>query len=236
VWPTRYVAHRPSAGWYARAIIANAGVMATPEGRTIDGFETQFATNHLGHFTLINRLAPLIAPGGRVVIMASSGHAVSDVDLVDPNFDRTAYNPFVAYGRSKTANVLFAVEFDRRFKANDIRAAAVHPGGIRTELSRHMPAGVYEDMIVKINEGLAAEGKPPYERKTLEQGAATSIWAGVTASGEEVGSRYCENCHVGSVTDGSIGPVDEGVRSYALDPESAAKLWAKSEELIGETF
>jgi NAD(P)-dependent dehydrogenase (short-subunit alcohol dehydrogenase family) len=217
-------------------IIANAGVMATPDSKTIDGFETQFGTNHLGHFTLVNRIAPLIAPGGRVVIVASSGHSASDVDLVDPNFEHTDYNPFVAYGRSKTANILFAVEFDRRHKDKGVRAAAVHPGGIKTELARHMGADVYEGMIVKINEGLTAQGKPPYERKTPAQGAATSLWAGVTAPSDEIGGRYCENCHVGMITDGPIGPVNEGVRAYALDPENAKRVWAKSEELVGETF
>jgi NAD(P)-dependent dehydrogenase (short-subunit alcohol dehydrogenase family) len=217
-------------------VIANAGVMATPAGHTVDGFETQFGTNHLGHFTLINRIAPLIAPGGRVVIVASSGHVASDVDLVDPNFDHTDYNPFIAYGRSKTANILFAVEFDRRHKGDDIRATAVHPGGIKTELSRHMGEGVYEGMITKINADLAAAGKPAYERKTPAQGAATSLWAGVTAPANKVGGKYCENCHVSTITDGPIGPVNEGVRAYALDAENAKRLWAKSEELIGETF
>src|SRR5579862_4838925 len=119
-------------------VIANAGVMATPFGHTADGFETQFGTNHLGHFVLVNRIAPLIRAGGRLINLASSGHRFSNVDLNDPNFQRTAYDPFVAYGRSKTANILFAVAFDKRHRERGVRAAAVHPGVIETELGRHM--------------------------------------------------------------------------------------------------
>ncbi len=119
-------------------VIANAGVMAPPFGKTADGFETQFGTNHLGHFVLINRIASLLKAGSRVVSLASSGHRFSDVNLEDPNFETTEYVPFEAYGRSKTANILFAVEFDRRHKDRGVRAAAVHPGGIQTELARHL--------------------------------------------------------------------------------------------------
>src|SRR5271170_6603599 len=124
-------------------IIANAGVMATPLGKTEDGFETQFGTNHLGHFVFVNRIAKLIKDGGRLVNLSSSGHRFSNVDLNDPNFETTSYEPFVAYGRSKTANILFAVEFDRRHRDRGVRATAVHPGGIATELGRYMnPASV----------------------------------------------------------------------------------------------
>ena len=119
-------------------VIANAGVMACPFGKTADGFETQFGTNHLGHFVFVNRIASLIKPGGRLVNLSSAGHRFSDVDLDDPNFEHTEYDPLAAYGRSKTANILFAVEFDRRHKARGVRATAVHPGGIQTELGRHM--------------------------------------------------------------------------------------------------
>ena len=113
-------------------IIANAGVMATPLGKTEDGFETQFGTNHLGHFVFVNRIAKLIKDGGRLVNLSSAGHRYSDADLNDPNSEATPYAPFVAYGRSKTANVLFAVEFDRRHCDRGVRATAVHPGGIAT--------------------------------------------------------------------------------------------------------
>src|ERR1700729_551795 len=119
-------------------VIANAGVMATPFGHTLDGFETQFGTNHLGHFVFVNRIAPLIRAGGRLINLSSAGHRFSNVDLDDPNFERTPYEPFVAYGRSKTANILFAVAFDRRHNQRGVRAAAVHPGGIHTELGRNV--------------------------------------------------------------------------------------------------
>ena len=126
-------------------VIANAGVMATPFGHTADGFETQFGTNHLGHFVLVNRIAPLIRAGGRLINLSSSGHRFSNVDLDDPNFEQTPYEPFVAYGRSKTANILFAVAFDKRHRERGVRAAAVHPGGIQTELGRHMDPSRLEE-------------------------------------------------------------------------------------------
>ncbi len=219
-------------------IIANAGVMATPFGHTADGFETQFGTNHLGHFVLVNRIASLIRPGGRLINVSSSGHRFSNVDLDDPNFARTSYEPFIAYGRSKTANILFAVAFDKRHRDRGVRAAAVHPGGIQTELGRHMDPNQLEEMVEQINQQLAAEGKPPFQWKTIPQGAATSVWAAVVASGDEIGGRYCENCHVGSVVpdDFTIGVMSEGVRGYALDAKTAEALWKKSEELVGESF
>src|SRR3984957_6678335 len=119
-------------------IIANAGVMATPFGHTADGFETQFGTNHLGHFVLVNSIAALIRAGGRLINVSSAGHRYSNVDLDDANFERTEYDPFVSYGRSKTANILFAVAFDKRHRERGVRAAAVHPGIIETELVRHL--------------------------------------------------------------------------------------------------
>src|SRR5262250_572107 len=163
-------------------IIANAGVMATPFGHTVDGFETQFGTNHLGHFVLVNRIAPLLRSGGRLVNLASSGHRYSNVDLEDPNFERTQYEPFIAYGRSKTANILFAVAFDQRHRKRGIRAAAVHPGGIHTELGRYTDPSRMETLVKQINEQLAAEGKPPFQWKTVPQGAATSVWTAIVAS------------------------------------------------------
>lgn len=219
-------------------IIANAGVMATPFGKTADGFETQFGTNHLGHFVLVNRLASLIASGGRVVALASSGHRFANVDLGDPGFERTPYDPFVAYGRSKTANILFAVAFDQRHQARGVRATAVHPGGIHTELGRHMDDSQMTALLERINSQLVSEGKGPFQFKTIPQGAATSVWAAVVAPVEEVGGRYCENCHVSKVVadDVVITPVSEGVRGYALDAANAAALWRKSEEMVAESF
>jgi NAD(P)-dependent dehydrogenase (short-subunit alcohol dehydrogenase family) len=219
-------------------VIANAGVMATPFGHTADGFETQFGTNHLGHFVLVNRIAPLIRPGGRLINLSSSGHRYSNVDLQDPNFERTPYEPFVAYGRSKTANILFAIAFDERHRKRGVRAAAVHPGGIHTELGRHIDPSRIQGIIDQMNKQLAAEGKGPFQWKTVPQGAATSVWAGVVASAAEIGGRYCENCHIGNVVpdDVTISAISEGVRGYALDPNNAEALWKKSEELVGESF
>jgi NAD(P)-dependent dehydrogenase (short-subunit alcohol dehydrogenase family) len=218
-------------------IIANAGVMATPFGHTADGFETQFGTNHLGHFVLVNRIARLIRAGGRLVNLSSAGHRFSNVDVNDPNFERTPYEPFVSYGRSKTANILFAVAFDKRHRDRGVRAAAVHPGGIRTELARHMDASQIQQLLDRINQQLAAEGKT-FEWKTIPQGAATSVWAAVVAPAEEIGGRYCENCHVGKVVPDhvTLNVGTEGVRGYALDSNNAEALWKKSEELVGESF
>src|SRR5246127_1801179 len=148
-------------------VIANAGVMATPFGHTADGFETQFGTNHLGHFVLVNRIASLIRDGGRLINLSSSGHRYSNVDLEDPNFERTPYEPFVAYGRSKTANILFAVAFDKRHRDRGVRAAAVHPGGIQTELGRHMDPDSLDKMIEQMNQQNAAEGNPPFQWKSI---------------------------------------------------------------------
>jgi NAD(P)-dependent dehydrogenase (short-subunit alcohol dehydrogenase family) len=212
--------------------------MATPFTYTKDGFEMQFGTNHLGHFVFVNRIASLIRAGGRLVNLSSAGHRYSNVDLQDPNFERTEYEPFVAYGRSKTANILFALAFDNRHRERGVRAAAVHPGGIRTELGRYTDVGRLETMIAQINKQLTAEGKPPFQLKTVPQGAATSVWAGVVAPADEVGGRYCENCHVGKIVpdDATITVATEGVRAYALDPANAEALWKKSEEMVGESF
>ena len=214
-------------------IIANAGVMAPPLGRTADGFETQFGTNHLGHFVLINRIASRLKPGGRLVNLASSGHRFSDVDLDDPNFERTEYTPFGAYGRSKTANILFAVEFDRRHRQRGVRATAVHPGGIHTELSRHMSEGDLDRLVEDLNRDLPP-GEPPFSFKSIPQGAATSVWAGVVAEADAVGGRYCEDCHVAERVDDPR--IRRGVRAYALDADRARALWALSERMVGETF
>ena len=214
-------------------VIANAGVMATPKGMTADGFETQFGTNHLGHFVLVNRIASLMKSGSRLVCLSSAGHRFADVDLQDPNFEHTPYSEFTAYGRSKTANALFAVEFDRRHKPEGVRAAAVHPGGIHTELVRYLTPEVIQGMIQRIND-TQPQGAAQFSWKTIPQGAATSVWAGVVAPAELVGGRYCEDCHVAEIVEDP--EVRAGVRAYALDPEHAKALWAKSEEMVGERF
>jgi NAD(P)-dependent dehydrogenase (short-subunit alcohol dehydrogenase family) len=172
------------------------------------------------------------------VNVASSGHRFSNVNLDDPNFERTPYDPFLAYGRSKTANILFAVAFDQRYRSRDIRAAAVHPGVIQTELGRHMDPAMLKAMMDQLERQLAAEGKTSFPWKTIPQGAATSAWAAVVAPAEEIGGKYCENCHLGQVVpeDVAISPTSEGVRAYALDPNAAEALWKKSEEMVGESF
>jgi len=216
-------------------VINNAGVMACPFGKTEDGFETQFGTNHLGHFVFVNRIASLLKPGSRVVSLASAGHRFSDVNLEDPNFETTEYTEFGAYGRSKTANILFAVEFDRRHKDRGVRAVAVHPGGIQTELGRHMTPQVTQQMIDSINaQAPAGSTGPGFSWKTIPQGAATSVWAAVVADTDEVGGLYCEDCHLAELQNepGLRG----GVRSYAIDPANAKALWEMSEEMVGETF
>jgi NAD(P)-dependent dehydrogenase (short-subunit alcohol dehydrogenase family) len=215
-------------------VICNAGVMACPKGTTSDGFETQFGTNHLGHFVFVNRIISLFKPGSRLVNLSSAGHRYADVDLNDPNFEHTPYSEFIAYGRSKTANILFSVEFDRRHKNAGIRATAVHPGGILTELARHLPPNGLQERLDQINAERPA-GSPPFELKTIPQGTATTVWAGVVAKADAVGGRYCEDCHVAEVVEGETLMLG-GVRSYALDPEHAKALWAKSEDMVGETF
>lgn len=210
-------------------VIANAGIMACPHRTTADGIEMQFGTNHLGHFLLVNRLAPLLLAGApsRVVMLSSAGHRFGDVDLEDPNFERGDYDPWVAYGRAKTANVLFAVELDRRLRDRGVRATALHPGGIVTELGRHLT----DESIATL---LEARGARELEWKSVPQGAATSVWAGFVAEADEVGGRYCEDCAVAPVIDDA----DEspGVMRYALDADTAAGLWSLSERLVGETF
>jgi NAD(P)-dependent dehydrogenase (short-subunit alcohol dehydrogenase family) len=219
-------------------IVANAGVMATPFGHTTDGFETQFGTNHLGHFVFVNRIASLIRAGGRLINVSSAGHRYSNVDLDDLNFERTPYDPFVAYGRSKTANILFAVAFDARHRESGIRAAAVHPGIIQTELTRHMDPSWLRARMDQLNQQRAEADKPPLQQKTMPQGAATSVWAAAVAAADEVGGRYCENCHVAEIVPDEVATtaMTEGVRAYAVDLKMAEALWTKSEEMVAESF
>jgi len=211
------------------AIIANAGVMAPPFGRTVDGFEVQFATNHLGHFAFINRIEKLLADNGRLVVLSSQAHRVADVDLDDPNFERQDYDPFVAYGRSKTATALFAVEYDRRHRERGIRAASVMPGNSLTDLPRHFPQEALQGLFETVAKARAEAGLAPGQLKEIGQAAATSVWAAVVADKDEIGGRYLEDCAVAPIDD-TPNPFADGVRSYALDPESARRLWARSEE------
>jgi NAD(P)-dependent dehydrogenase (short-subunit alcohol dehydrogenase family) len=215
-------------------IIANAGVMACPQGKTQDGFETQFGTNHLGHFVFINRLVPLLKSGARVVTLSSAGHQISDVDIEDPNFERTPYQAFAAYGRSKTANILYAVALDNRLKGRGVRATSIHPGGIQTELSRHLTPELIDQMRARLAKAAASSQGQPFRFKTVPQGSATSVWSGFVGQADAVGGHYCEDCHVCEVNDDTTSRV--GVRSYALNLAHANDLWKKSEEMVKERF
>ncbi|MGX6446906.1 SDR family NAD(P)-dependent oxidoreductase [Patulibacter sp. S7RM1-6] len=215
------------AGRGVDVLIDSAAIMAAPETRVGPGWEAQFATNHLGHFALANRLWPLLAQdgGARVVSVSSLGHRRSGVRWDDPMFEQ-GYEKWAAYGQAKTANALFAVELDRRGRDVGVRAFALHPGGIMTPLQRHLPK---EEMVAAgwIDE----EGNTVATSfKTPEQGAATQTWAATSPQLEGLGGVYLEDCDVAPVVTG-----DEafGVRPYAIDPEQAERLWALSAELTG---
>jgi NAD(P)-dependent dehydrogenase (short-subunit alcohol dehydrogenase family) len=209
-------------------LIGNAGIMACPQGRTADGFELQFGTNHLGHFLLCRELLPLVShEGARVVLLSSSGHRLGDVSLDDWNFERTAYDPWVAYGRSKTANVLCAVALDARLDAHGAQAMAVHPGFIITELGRHLTRETFQQL-----QDMRTPGEEPFQ-KTVEQGAATTCYAATAPELAGEPAWFYEDCHRAElVTEADAGRA-AGVRSYALDPDRAEALWSLSEELVG---
>jgi NAD(P)-dependent dehydrogenase (short-subunit alcohol dehydrogenase family) len=211
-------------------LIHNAGIMATPLTRDARGYEIQFATNHLGHFQLTGRLWEGLKRTGnaRVVCLSSIGHMRAGVDLDDPNFARRAYDRWVAYGQSKSANSLFAVELDRRGRAHGIRAFAVHPGGILTGLARHMTdeeLAVYG--IVRENGELRA---PAAGLKSVEQGAATSVWCAVSPALSGKGGVYCEDCDIAPVVPDD-SKLRSGVRQWAIDKPTARALWDLSERL-----
>jgi NAD(P)-dependent dehydrogenase (short-subunit alcohol dehydrogenase family) len=218
-------------------VIENAGVMNTPFGQTKDGFELQFGTNFLGHFVLANRLAGLMRARARLVVLSSSAHRFSDVDLDDPNFTKTSYDPSIAYGRSKTADALLAVAFDARHRERGVRAMAVHPGTIWTELARYMNLAEFEPAFESMKARHVALGHPPFEFKSVSQGAATTIWAGVIADADAVGGKYCEDCGVSPILrDPNVSIFAPGVFPYAIDPLRAAALWEKANKLVGEHF
>lgn len=208
-------------------LVNNAGVMFTPEGRTEDGFETQFGTNHLGHFLLTNLLLPSLLAGApsRVVNLSSAGHGFGDIRWDDPQFEADEYDKFEAYGQSKTANILFTLELDRRYAAAGLRSNAVHPGMIMTDLARHMEASDMEELGKRASAREAAGnggGLPDF--KSIEQGAATSVYAAASPEMEGVGGRYLDNVEFGTPAD------------WATNLESAARLWTLSEELVGQAF
>ncbi|MBW8736338.1 MAG: SDR family NAD(P)-dependent oxidoreductase [Streptomyces turgidiscabies] len=209
-------------------VIDNAGIMACPETRVGPGWEAQFATNHLGHFALVNRLWPAIEPGGaRVVSVSSRGHHFSGIRWDDVNWQHD-YDKWAAYGQAKTANVLFAVHLDRLGRDAGVRAFSLHPGAIFTPLQRHIP------IAEQIERGWRdAEGKPLDLEgfKTPEQGAATQVWAATSPQLAGMGGLYCEDCDIAEPA--PEGDQRGGVRDYAVDADQAARLWELSARLTG---
>jgi NAD(P)-dependent dehydrogenase (short-subunit alcohol dehydrogenase family) len=194
-------------------LMNNAGVMFTPFGRTRDGLEMQIGTNHFGHFELTRLLIPQLAAaqGGRIVILSSGGHVMGDVDLADPNWERREYDKFVAYGASKTANILHAVEADRRLRDLGVRAFAVHPGTVATSLARYMSRSDFSQLR-KLAAGHLDVTAP-------EHGAATQVWAAVSPELADQGGLYLEDCRISECA------------PYANDGQHAAALWTLSEKL-----
>ncbi|MFD4999995.1 SDR family NAD(P)-dependent oxidoreductase [Streptomyces buecherae] len=210
-------------------LVNNAAVMACPETRVGPGWEAQFATNHLGHFALVNHLWPALAAGGggRVVSVSSAGHHLSDIRWDDPHFSH-GYDRWLAYGQAKTANVLLAVHLDARGRDAGVRAFALHPGAILTPLQRHMTR---QEML---DRGWIDEAGTPAESfKTPEQGAATQVWAATSPLLAGLGGVYCEDCDIAEVCGDDDASMSGGVRGYAVDPRQAARLWALSAELTG---
>ena len=207
-------------------LINNAGVMGCPEGRTEDGFETQFGVNHLGHFLLSKLLIPALSVGApsRVVSLSSSAHMHSDIDLEDPNYHNRPYHAFEAYGQSKTANALFAVELDRRYRSIGLQAFSVMPGVIQTELGRHMPATTWTDL----------EKQGIVSFKSARQGAATSVWAATSPDLNGYGGLYLEDCAEAQPFSPDL-PRGQGVKDFATDPVKAEKLWDLSEKLVARS-
>lgn len=205
-------------------VIDNAGIMALPETRVGPGWEAQFGTNHLGHFALVNRLRPVLGAGSRVVAVSSTGHFRSGMRWDDVQFEH-GYDKWQAYGQSKTANALFAVQLDALGREHGIRAFSVHPGGILTPLQRHLPR---QDMIDMgwIDE----DGNAVTSFKTPQQGAATQVWAATSPRLDGKGGLYCEDGDVAGAADDARRT---GVKDYAVDPDEAARLWALSAELTG---
>jgi NAD(P)-dependent dehydrogenase (short-subunit alcohol dehydrogenase family) len=209
-------------------LIDNAGVMACPLGRTADGFEMQFGTNHLGHFLFTTLLEePLVAAApSRVVVLSSAGHRQGGIRWDDPNYERAdEYFNWDAYGQAKTANALFALELDRRWSPRGVHAFSVHPGVIMTDLARHMTAEDFDWM---------ASNRPggQFSFKSVEQGAATTVWAATAPELDAHGGTYLEDCSVGLPTEDPASA--SGVRPWARDAEAAQRLWALSEELVAD--
>jgi NAD(P)-dependent dehydrogenase (short-subunit alcohol dehydrogenase family) len=214
---------------HADIVINNAGVMACPETRVGPGWEAQFATNHLGHYALVNGLWPAIAggTGARVVAVSSAGHHISGIRWDDVQF-ANGYDKWHAYGQAKTANALFALHLDTLGKSEGVRAFSSDPGKIFTPLQRHLTK---EEMVAR--GWIDTDGNPSDPTfKMPHQGAATQVWAATSPQLKGLGGLYCQNCDVASPAEGDKATF-EGVRGYASDPDQAARLWALSAELTG---
>lgn len=222
-----YLSHHDS----LNLLINNAGVMACPLERTAEGWEMQFATNHLGHFLLTCLLSPALVRGApaRIVNLSSGGHRFAAIDFEDIHFNHRDYDKFASYGQSKSANILFSIELDNRLKDRGVRANAVHPGIIITDLGRHMTP---ED-IAAIT-GNRPEGSPPMEYKEVPAGAATSVWMATASELEGVGGQYAQDCQL-VAPDGEAAGTG-GWAKWAQGDDNAARLWALSEELLAESF
>ena len=205
--------------------------MACPLSRTAEGLDLQLGTNHLGHFVLTARLISNVLGGApaRIVNLSSAGHRASPIRFEDPFFEKEPYDKWLAYGQAKTANVLFSVALDKRFKARGIRSYAVHPGAIVTELGRHLDAEAVEAMKAL----MPRARKLKY--KQLAQGAATTVWAATAPELEDLGGVYCEDCQVSEPLEDSTSSA-AGVMTWALDEAAADRLWSISEEWSGEPF
>ena len=212
-------------------LINNAGVMACPLERTVEGWEMQIATNHFGHFLLTCLLVPALKKGApaRIVNLSSAGHRFANVDFDDLHFNHRDYDKWGSYGQSKTANILFSVELNKRLAASGITANAVHPGGIQTELGRHLTPEDIAALMARVSE----RGNGEFSFKTIPSGAATSVWAATSPDLEGKGGLYLEDCHIAS--QGTETSAD-GYSAYARDEDSAARLWALTEQTLGETF
>lgn len=213
-------------------LINSAGIMATPLMRDANGHEAQFATNHLGHYRLTCGLWPVLraAGGARVVAVSSRGHQIAGVDFDDIDFARRDYDKWIAYGQSKTANALFALALDRRGTSYGIRAFSLHPGQILTELARHLST---EEIAAfdAMDENGQPRIDPSKGMKTLEQGAATSLWCATSPLLDERGGVYCEDCNIAPINQPDLGRV--GVASWAADEPSAQRLWELSRQWTG---
>lgn len=214
-------------------LINNAAIMANALTRDARGYESQFATNHLGHFQMTARLWPLLqaaGAGARVVVLSSIGHRGGGVDFEDINFERRPYQKWLAYAQAKSANALFAVHLDTLGALHDIRAFAVHPGGIATPLQRHL---TMEEQVAM--GWYDADGNVHPGFKSIEQGAATSVWCATSPLLHDKGGLYCEDCDVAAMWVEGMN-INTGVRSHAIDAETAARLWTLSESMTGICF